>query len=120
MKVEEILKTVTEEIASMISTKTVIGEHMTIEGWTIIPVTRVSFGFGSGIGEGKKKQGDEGTGGGGGGGACVEPIAFLIVSKDDVKLASVKGKGAIQQLAEIIPEIMEKYKSTKEESKKDE
>ena len=48
MKVEDIIKTVTEEISNMISTKTVIGEHIAIEGKTIIPVTKVSFGFGSG------------------------------------------------------------------------
>jgi len=63
MKIEEILKTVTEEIANMISTKTVIGEQMTFEGKTIIPVTKVSFGFGSGGGEGKGKTGEEGFGG---------------------------------------------------------
>jgi len=55
MKVDEILKTVTEEITNMISTKTVIGEPITLEGKTIIPVTKVSFGFGSGGGEGKGK-----------------------------------------------------------------
>ncbi|MDW7725556.1 MAG: spore germination protein GerW family protein [Candidatus Methanoperedens sp.] len=48
MKVDEILKNVTEEIANMISTKTVIGDALTIQGKTIIPVTSVSFGFGSG------------------------------------------------------------------------
>lgn len=120
MKIEDILKTVADEIAGMISTKTVIGEHITIEGFTIIPVTKVSFGFGSGGGEGKRKDGDEGTGAGGGAGAVVEPIAFLVVSKEDVQLLTIKGKGAISQLAEVIPEIMEKYKSLREERKKEE
>ena len=120
MKIEDILKTVTDEIAGMISTKTVIGEHITIEGFTIIPVTKVSFGFGSGGGEGKRKDGDEGTGAGGGAGAVVEPIAFLVVSKEDVQLLTIKGKGTISQLVEVIPEIMEKYKSLREERKKEE
>lgn len=120
MKIEEILKTATEEIARMISTKTVIGEHIEIEGRTIIPVTKVSFGFGSGGGEGKRKEGEEGFGGGGGGGAVVQPIAFLIVSKDDVKLLVIQGKGVISQLAEVIPEIMEKCKSRTEECRDEE
>ena len=117
MKVEELMKTVTEEIANMISTKTVVGEHITIEDKTIIPVTKVSFGFGSGGGEGKAKSGDEGFGGGGGGGASIEPIAFIVVSKDGVQLLSIKGKGVISQLADVIPEILEKCKSVKEECK---
>lgn len=115
MNIEESLKVITEEIANMISTKTVIGEHITIEGRTIIPVTKVSFGFGSGGGEGKGKTGDQGTGGGGGGGACIQPIAFLVISKDDVQLFALKEKGVIERITAIIPEIMEKCKSMKEE-----
>ncbi len=120
MKVDEILKTVTEEIANMISTKTVIGEPITLEGKTIIPITKVSFGFGSGGGEGKGKTGEEGFGGGGGGGGVIEPVAFLVVSMEDVKLYSVKEKGIISQLAEVIPEIMEKCKCREEEGQKEE
>ncbi|MDP3104482.1 MAG: spore germination protein GerW family protein [Candidatus Methanoperedens sp.] len=120
MKIDELLKTVTEEIANMISTKTVIGEHITLEGKTIIPVTKVSFGFGSGGGEGKGKTGEEGFGGGGGGGGAIQPVAFIVVSKDDVKVYSLKEKGIISQLAEVIPEIMEKCKCSGEEGKKEE
>ena len=118
MIVEELLKSITEEIADMISTKTVIGEHITIDGRTIIPVTKVSFGFGSGGGEGKMKEGEEGTGGGGGGGASIQPIAFLVVTPEDVQLLTIKGKGAISQLTESMPEIMDKFKSITEEEKK--
>jgi len=119
MKVDEILRTVTEEIANMISTKTVIGEHITLEGKTIIPVTKVSFGFGSGGGEGKCKTGEEGFGGGGGGGGVIQPVAFIVVSREDVKVYSLKEKGIISQLAEVIPEIMEKCKCSEEEGKKE-
>ena len=120
MNLEESLKVITEEIANMISTKTVIGEHIIIEGRTIIPVTKVSFGFGSGGGEGKAKAGDQGTGGGGGGGACIQPIAFLVVSKDDVQLFALKEKGMIERLSAVIPEIMEKCKSMKAECNEEE
>jgi len=119
MKIEEVLKTVTQEIANMISTKTVVGEHITIEGRTIIPITKVTFGFGSGGGEGRSKSSDEGSGAGGGGGACIQPVAFLVVTKEDVQLLTIKGKSVITQIGELIPEIMEKYRSIKEEQKKD-
>ena len=118
MNLEETLKVLTEKIADMISTKTVIGEHITIEGRTIIPITKVSFGFGSGGGEGKGKSGDQGSGSGGGGGASVQPIAFLVVSKEEVQLFAIKEKGVIERVSEIIPQIMEKCKSMKEECNK--
>lgn len=111
MNLEDTLKVLTEEIANMISTKTVIGEHIVIDGRTIIPVTKVSFGFGSGGGESK----EQGTGAGGGGGACVHPIAFLVVSKEDVQVFAIKEKGVIERISAVIPEIMEKCKSIKEE-----
>ncbi|MCG7849904.1 MAG: sporulation protein [ANME-2 cluster archaeon] len=120
MIVEQLLKSITEEIADMISTKTVIGEHITIDGRTIIPVTKVCFGFGSGGGEGKMKEGEGGTGGGGGGGASIQPIAFLVVTPEEVQLLTIKGKGAISQLAEVMPEIMEKCKCMSEDEKKKE
>ena len=103
----------------MVSTKTVIGEHIIVEGKTIIPVTKVSFGFGSGGGEGKRKAGEEGTGGGGGGGASIQPVAFLVVTPEDVQLFSIKGKGTLAQLAETMPEMMEKYQSMTEEKSKE-
>ncbi|MCK4929397.1 MAG: sporulation protein [Methanosarcinales archaeon] len=118
MIVEDLLKTISEEITNMVSTKTVIGEHIIVEGKTIIPVTKVSFGFGSGGGEGKKKAGEEGTGGGGGGGASIQPVAFLVVTPEDVQLFNIKGKGAIAQLTEVMPELMEKCKSMMEEKHK--
>ncbi len=115
MNLEETLKVLTEKIADMISTKTVIGEHITIEGHTIIPITKVSFGFGSGGGEGKGKSGDQGSGSGGAAGASIQPIAFLVISKEEVQLFAIKEKGVIERVSEIIPQIMEKCKSMKEE-----
>jgi sporulation protein YtfJ len=118
MIVEEMIKTITEEIAEMISTKTVVGEHITIEGRTIIPVTKVSFGFGSGGGEGKKNGKDEGTGAGGGGGAVITPVAFLVMTQDDIKLLTIKDKGALAQLTDVLPDMMDKCKTIMEERKK--
>jgi sporulation protein YtfJ len=119
MIVEDFLKTITEEISNMISTKTVIGEHIIVEDKTIIPVTKVTFGFGSGGGEGKGKSGEEGTGGGGGGGGSISPVAFLVVTAQDVQLFTVKGKGALARLAEVMPEMMESCSSMMEEKTKE-
>lgn len=114
MIVEDMIKTLTEEIGDMISTKTVVGEHITIGDRTIIPVTKVSFGFGSGGGEGAIKAGEQGSGGGGGGGAVIQPVGFLVITPEDVLLLDFKGKSALTYLAEIMPEMAEKCKSIME------
>ncbi len=111
MAAEDLIRIITEEIAEMISTKTVIGEYITVEGTTIIPVTKVTFGFGSGGAESGSDENNKGVGGGGGGGASVLPIAFLVITPDDVKLLTMKEKGVVTQIAEIVPELLETSKS---------
>ncbi len=65
--VENLVRTTLEEIEKVLSTKTVVGEPITIEGRTLIPLISVFFGFGAGAGSGmgmdSKKQKGEGTGG---------------------------------------------------------
>ena len=49
---ETLLKTVLAEIEKVLTTKTVVGEPIRIEGTTIIPLIGVGFGFGGGGGTG--------------------------------------------------------------------
>jgi len=113
MSVEDIIKEVSSELERIVTTKTVIGESITAAGKTIIPVTKVSFGFGSGGGEGTKNEGKEGFGGGGGAGAKIEPVAFIVVSEDEVRLLTISGKSDIGKLIEAVPEVINEIKSVK-------
>ncbi|APH39601.1 GerW family sporulation protein [Methanohalophilus halophilus] len=113
MGVEDVMKEVSEELERLVSTKTVVGEAMEAGGKTIIPISKVSFGFGSGGGEGKKSATESGFGGGGGAGAKIEPVAFLVISEEDVKLLRVSGKGDIDKFIEAVPEIIGKVKGMK-------
>ena len=72
--VENLVKTTLWEIEKVLTTRTVVGEPMTLERATLIPLVSVGFGFGAGGGEGKgeAKQKGEGAGGGTGGGAFVK------------------------------------------------
>lgn len=93
MSIDALIKTVLSELKVAINSKTVIGDPITVQNWTVIPVTKVSFGFGAGGGEGKKDS--VGFGGGSGGGATIEPTAFIAVSTNEVKLFSLKGKDTV-------------------------
>ncbi|NLI76975.1 MAG: sporulation protein [Candidatus Riflebacteria bacterium] len=93
MGIDSLIKTVLSELQVAINSKTVIGEPHTVQNWTIIPVTKVSFGFGAGGGEGKKDS--VGFGGGSGGGATIEPVAFIAVNPKEVKLISMKGPESV-------------------------
>ena len=93
MGIDSLIKTVLSELQVAINSKTVVGEPQTVQNWTIIPVTKVSFGFGAGGGQGKSDS--VCFGGGSGGGATIEPVAFLAVNAKEVKLFSLKGKDTI-------------------------
>lgn len=93
MGIDSLIKTVLSELQVAINSKTVVGEPITVQNWTVIPVTKVSFGFGAGGGEGKKDS--TAFGGGSGGGATIEPVAFIAVNPTEVKLISLKGKDTV-------------------------
>jgi sporulation protein YtfJ len=113
MGLEDLMKEVSSELERLVSTKTVVGDAVTVGDTTIIPVTKVSFGFGTGGGEGKSKDNEQGFGGGGGAGAKIEPVAFIVVSKDEVRLMSISGKSDIGILLESVPGLIEKIKTMK-------
>ncbi|MEA1906746.1 MAG: spore germination protein GerW family protein [Euryarchaeota archaeon] len=118
MGVEELMREVVEQLEKLITTKTIVGEPITVAGKTVVPISKVSFGFGSGGGEGKRDE-ESGFGGGGGGGAKIEPVAFLVVSEDEVKLLPATGKGIdLGKIVEAVPEVVDKIKSLKEKKGK--
>lgn len=110
--VESLVKTTLEEIEKVLTTRTVVGEPITIEDKTLVPLISVGFGFGAGGGSGKgeAKQKGEGAGGGTGGGAWVKPIAVIIIDKEGVRIEPIMGSIAttVEKLGETIPNLLEK------------
>ncbi|WP_084649434.1 GerW family sporulation protein [Saccharospirillum impatiens] len=102
-QVEDLVKTSMGEIERLLNTKTVVGEPITHEGSTIIPLVSVGFGFGAGGGTGNPGTGDagEGSGMGTGGGGGVKPVAVIIIDKDGVRLESIKG-GATSVMEKVV------------------
>lgn len=121
--VGSLAKTAIEEIEKVLTTKTVVGEPMTVEGVTLIPLISVGFGFGAGggSGRGEAKQKGEGAGGGAGGGAWVRPVAVVIIDKDGVRIETVRrGLSAmVEKISDTVPKVVEKIIEKREERKKE-
>ena len=66
--IENLFDKAVAEIERMLNTKTVVGEPITVEGNTLIPLVNVGFGFGVGGGQGTETNKGSGRGGGTGGG----------------------------------------------------
>lgn len=110
--VEDLLKTTLAEVERLLNSRTVVGEPITIDGNTIIPLVAIGFGFGGGGGSGKEQKtvSREGLGAGSGGGGGVKPVAVIIVNKDGVRVEPVRRGAAtmVEKVGEAVGKIMEK------------
>ena len=121
--VGNLAKTTLEEIEKVLTTRTVVGEPMTVEGITLIPLISVGFGFGAGggSGRGEAKQKGEGAGGGTGGGAWVRPAAVIIIDKEGVRIEPVRRglSTMVEKLGDTVPKVVDKIMEKREERKKE-
>lgn len=92
------------EIERMLTSKTVVGEPIKIEGNTLIPLVNVGFGFGVGSGEGTEPKKGTGHGGGSGGGGGVKPVALIVINDTGVHVEAIKSgaASAFEKIAETV------------------
>ena len=102
--IENLFDKAVAEIERMLNTKTVVGEPITVEGNTLIPLVNVGFGFGVGGGQGTEPQKGSGHGGGTGGGGGVKPVALIIINKEGVRVEPIKSgtTSVLEKVAETI------------------
>jgi len=107
---KEGIESMMSHLENLISTKTIVGDPIINGNTTIIPIVTASVGFGMGSGEGQEKdQGGKGTGGGAG--MKLAPTALIIIQGDNVQVYSLAQKGSLAKLAEIIPDVINKFKA---------
>jgi sporulation protein YtfJ len=123
--IEGLMKTTMDSIKEMIDVNTIVGDAVeTKEGGVIIPISKVSIGFASGGSEFCKdaKSAENKTdfpfGGGSGAGMSVQPVAFLVVKNEQVKLLPVKQSNSIERIVDGIPEIIDEVMSMFKREKK--
>ncbi len=104
-----------ENLKSMVDVNTIIGDAVTTaDGTVMIPVSKVSFGLAAGGSEFSSKKNPEQNnpfGGGVGAGVTITPVAFLVATKDQVKLMPVEGDQAASKLVDYIPVMVNKITS---------
>jgi sporulation protein YtfJ len=125
--IENIMKTTMENLKEMIDVNTIVGDAVeTSEGTVIIPISKVSFGFVAGGGEykedianGMKNGGGDSSqpedempfAGGSGAGVSVNPIAFLVVGEDKIKLLPVQFNSTVDRIVELVPTMVGELQS---------
>ena len=114
--IDTMMQTTMEQIRSMVDVNTVIGSPVTgAKGTTIIPISKVSFGFVAGGGEyssvNERARMNAGEGypfaGGTGAGVSVQPVGFLVVEENSVKVLPAQASNAMERIVELLPQLME-------------
>lgn len=140
--IEGLMITAMNSIQDMIDVNTIVGEPIeTSNNMVIIPISKVGFGFAAGgsefrgetLNEYTKKEKEEQVqyrlpfGGGSGAAVSISPIAFLVVSQNNIKLLPVNHSSSLDRLVDYVPDLMEKVNSflnkamqNKKEEKKEE
>ncbi len=118
--IESLMKTAMENIRSIVDVNTVVGDPVeTPDGTVIIPVSRVTCGFAAGGSafpgeQGGQADGELPFGGGSGAGVSVQPVGFLTVKGENIRLIPVEGNHFAERLLELTPQVLEKIEALKQ------
>ena len=85
-KLEGLVDVAMQKLKSIADGETVVGNPIIVGDTTIIPISSVKVGFATGGSDLPTKNPKEQFGGGTGGGLTVEPVAFITITKGEVKL----------------------------------
>ena len=94
----------------VVSSKTVVGDAIHIGDTIILPLVDVSFAIGAGAFNGDKKE--KGAGGLGG---KMTPSAVLVIHNGHTKLVNVKNQDTITKILDMVPDVIDKFSSNKED-----
>lgn len=106
----ELLGAAMEKVRGMADANTIVGQPITtVDGVTLIPISRVSFGVGGGGGDYGKNTKD-GFGGGAGAGVKIDPVAFLIIKDGVTHMMPVAAapRSTLDRIVDMAPELMDK------------
>ena len=115
-----LMQTAMASIKDMVDVNTVIGDPVVASsGATIIPISKVSFGYvtagGDMAAQDKRHPLPEHAefpfAGGSGAGVSVQPVGFLVVSGDTVRMLPAQSLSVADRMVELLPGVVEDMKN---------
>ncbi|HAN10139.1 MAG TPA: sporulation protein [Clostridiales bacterium] len=99
------LKEMFKSLEEVLTTKTVIGEPITIDGIIIVPLLDISLGIGAGAIQSK----DEKESVGGGMGAKISPNSLLIIRDGKPQVINIQNQEGFGKIIDMVPGIIAQF-----------
>ncbi len=109
LKRNDVVENLLKGMDSFLSSKTVVGEPMTVGDITLIPLTEVTFGIAAGTGTADKKMN-----GRGGMGGKMSPSAVLVIKDGKTRIINVKNQDAVTKILDLVPELVGRFTEPKD------
>lgn len=115
-----LMQTAMASIKDMVDVNTVVGEPVVAStGATVIPISRVSFGYvtaGGDIPAQDKRHAQVPSNefpfaGGSGAGVSVQPVGFLVICGDNIRMLPAQSVTVADRMVELIPGVVEDVKN---------
>ena len=97
---------------NFITTKTVVGDAITVGDTIILPLVDVSFGVAA-----SAKSEDKKNNGGGGMGGKISPSAVLVIHDGTTKLVNVKNQDSMTKILDMVPDFVNKFMPERKKKK---
>ena len=91
---------------NFITTKTVVGDAVTVGDTIILPLVDVMFGMGA-----SAKSEDRKNSGGGGMGGKISPSAVLVIQNGSTRLVNIKNQDSVTKILDMVPDIVNRFVS---------
>jgi len=112
---EKTVETLLKGMENFITTKTVVGEAIHLNGTIILPLADVSFGLAAGSFKNDSKNNNSGAMGG-----KMSPSAVLVIKDGVSKLVNVKNQDIMTKLLDMVPDLISKFTKNEDEKTDDE
>ena len=105
-KFKETVESLFRGMDEVVSSKTVVGDAIHINGTIILTQVDVSYGMGSGAFNADKKERS-----GGGIGGKITPSAVIVIQDGKTKLVNIKNQDTVTKLLDMVPDVIDRYTS---------
>ena len=120
-EIQALMKTAMESLREMVNVNTIVGDIIESDsGVAVIPVSRVCCGFIAGGGDCLPRKEHLPFMGGSGAGIHVQPVGFLVIHGESVRLIPVCGATPLDKAIEAVPLVMDQLQAflERQESKR--